>query len=273
MVYIIIGVSLNNHFFNLVYNKSMTSTSEWRKWLLQQLIGEGVHKVVLEDQIHEEAGRHYDTNLDLALRSLRDEGIIMSLESDRKKKYVVNYDKLDEAQQIINSEPREDTENILVQPYIHEPEGYVYWFDNKENRKFKKQNIYNIYFKKTDRMAFAAQLITKSMGNPKIIHMGSLNESDSYISKLWLAAFTIAQESRDGTFILQNLQDKERMACGNNRQRGKIAIAIFRKLGYIQQVEIKGNSTKFKLSGRKPFPITLDEIFNSSTYNKSYIKI
>jgi hypothetical protein len=63
----------------------MTSTSEWRKWLLQHLIGEGVHNVILEEQIHEEAGRHYDTNLDLALRSLRDEGIVMSLESNRKK--------------------------------------------------------------------------------------------------------------------------------------------------------------------------------------------
>lgn len=251
----------------------MVSTSEWRKWLLQQLIGEGVHNVIFEEQIHEEAGRHYDTNLDLALRSLKDEGIVMLLESNRKKKYVVNYDKLDEAQKIINSEPRGDIENILVQPYIHEPEGYVFWFDNKENRKFKKQNTYNIYFKKTDKMSFAAQLITKSMSNPKTIHMGSLNESDSYISKLWRAASTIAQESKNGTFILQNLQDKDRMACGNNRQRGKIAIAIFRKLGYIQQVGVKGNSTKFKLSGKKPFPITLDEIFNSSTYNKSYIEM
>ena len=55
----------------------MTSTGQWRKWLLQQLIGEGVHNVMLEEHIHQEAGRHYDTNLDLALRSLRDEGIIM----------------------------------------------------------------------------------------------------------------------------------------------------------------------------------------------------
>ena len=59
------------------------------------------------------------------------------------------------------------------------------------------------------------------------------------------------------------------MACGNNRQRGKIALSIFRKLGYIQQVEIKGNSTRFKLSGKKPFAVTLDEIFDSKTNVKS----
>ena len=230
----------------------MTSTGEWRKWLLQQLIGEGVHNVVLEEQLYQEAGRHYDTNLDLALRSLRDEGIIVSLESGREKKYLVNFDKLYDAQQIINSESKEDNENTLVQPYIPEPEGYTFWFDNKDKRKFKK----------TDNMNFAAQLITKSIGTPKTIYMGSLNESESYISKLWRAVDIIATESKDGTFILQDLQDKDRVACGNNRQRGKVALAIFSKLGYIQQVGAKGNSTRFKLTAKKPFSMTLDEVFN-----------
>ena len=111
-------------------------------------------------------------------------------------------------------------------------------------------------------MDFAAQLMTQSMTNPKTLYMGSLNEFDSYISKLWRAASTIAEESKDGTFILQDLQDRERIACGNNRQRGKIALIIFRTLGYIQVVETKGNSTKFKIGGKKPFAITLDEVFN-----------
>ncbi|HZA08314.1 MAG TPA: hypothetical protein VE619_11475, partial [Nitrososphaeraceae archaeon] len=151
--------------------------------------------------------------------------------------------------------------SVLVQPYIREPEGYVFWFDNKEARTFRKQSIYNIYFKNTDKLNFAAQLITKSVLNPKTIYMGSLNDPESFISKLWRAVSIIASESKDGTFILQNLQDKDRVACGNNRQRGKIALVIFRKLGYIQQVGVKGNSTIFKLSGKKPFTMTLDEIF------------
>jgi hypothetical protein len=66
-------------------------------------------------------------------------------------------------------------------------------------------------------------------------------------------------------FILQNIQDKDRIACGNNRQRGKIALSIFKKLGFIQEADFKGNSTRFKVSGKKPYSITLDEIFNIST--------
>jgi hypothetical protein len=241
----------------------MPSISEWRKWLLQQLISDGIHNVMLEENLHQEVGRHYDTKFDLALKSLMDEGIIMSLESKREKKYVVNFDKLEEAQKIINSQSSWENQAItIIQPYMPEPEGYIYWFENKENRKFKRQSIYRVYFKKTDQVNFAAQLMTQSMNNPKTIYMGSLNESDSHISKLWRAASTIAEENKDGTFILQDLQDRERIACGNNRQRGKIALIIFRKLGYIQAIETKGNSTKFKLSGKKPFAITLDEVFN-----------
>ena len=94
----------------------MASVSQWRKWLLQQLIGEGVHNALLEESIRKEVGRHYDANLDIALRLLMDDGIIMSLESNRQKKYVVNYDRLDDAQEIINSRPRDncDDENILI---------------------------------------------------------------------------------------------------------------------------------------------------------------
>jgi hypothetical protein len=255
----------------------LASVLEWRKWLLQQLIGEGVHNALLEESIRKEAGRHYDANLDIALKLLMDDGIIMSLESNREKKYVVNYDKLDDAQEIINSRLREDDdiENVIIQEYMPEPEGYMYWFNNTGNRQFRKQNIYNIYLKKTDNMDFAAQLITKSMRQHKTIYMGSLNEPDSYISKLWRAATIIAKESRDDTFILQNLQDKERMACGNNRQRGKIALAIFRKLGYIKPVGTKGNSTRFKLTGKRPIAVTLDEIFsnNSKSQKKATINM
>jgi hypothetical protein len=192
-----------------------------------------------------------------------DRGIIMSLESNHVRRYVVNFDKLELAQQMMNSET--DQEPEIIQPYMAEPDGYVYWFDNTETeRNFRGQNIYRFYVKNTDSLNFAVQLLAKPMGNAKTIMMGSLNDSDSYISRLWTAAVNVSAEAIDGSFILQNLQDKDRIACGNNRQRGKIALDIFRKLGYIQKVGSKGNSTKFKLTGTRPFTVTLDEIFTQT---------
>lgn len=250
----------------------MLNIHMWRRWVLFHLIGDGVHNSITEEEIIKEAGRNYDINLDRALRSLLDDGIIMFLESSRIRRYVVNFEKLSEAEQIMNSEgitgntvnyqPKDIGSNNVMQPFLREPVGYIYWFDNEEDRQFKNQSVYRIYFKEHDKMTFVGQLLTKTMSNPKIIRMGSLNDSNSYISRLWRAILSITNEKMDGTFILQDIQDRDRMACGNNRQRGKIALAIFKKLGYIQQVEMKGNSTKFKISGKKPYSVTLDEIFN-----------
>jgi hypothetical protein len=58
------------------------------------------------------------------------------------------------------------------------------------------------------------------------------------------------------------LQDKERKACGNNRQRGKIALVIFKKLEFIVEIGRKGNSTIFSLTGRSPPFSTLDDVIN-----------
>jgi hypothetical protein len=69
--------------------------------------------------------------------------------------------------------------------------------------------------------------------------------------------------TKKGEFILQDLQDKERKACGNNRQRGKISLAIFKKLGYIKENGKKGNSTSFRLTGKNPPFTTLDKLINT----------
>jgi hypothetical protein len=242
----------------------MLVIQEWQKWILKQLISEGIHRTILESQLYRETGRHHDPNFESALRSLIDEGIIMVLESRRQKKYLVNFDRIDMAQDIINSNVQWNHIRV-IQPFMPEPEGFAYWFDNnQETKKYLRQNIYRFYTSKTDKMGFAAQLITQSMSRSRTIYMGSLNNTTSYIAKIWKAASGLSDESEDGTFILQDLQDRERAACGNNRQRGKIAIAIFKKLGYIQEISTKGNSTRFKLSGRKPFALTLDEIFTYS---------
>ena len=84
---------------------------------LQQRISGGIHNILLERRLREEAGRHYDTRFDLAFTSLMDEGIIMSMESKREKKHVVNFDELDEAQKIINSETSYKSPTI-IQPFI-----------------------------------------------------------------------------------------------------------------------------------------------------------
>ncbi len=244
----------------------MTSISEWKRWILYNLIGEGIHNVLFEDQIKKLSGRHYENNLTIALNILVDSGILLKLETNKRKKFIVNYERLNDAQKILNDNrnwtynKHNDKENKSVNQYFAEPEGYNFWFNIEENPRQKK-SIYNLYYKKTDDLDFSAQIITQR--HSRILHMGSLRQNDSNISKLWKACQQLSQTTKKGEFILQDLQDKERKACGNNRQRGKISLAIFKKLGYIKENGRKGNSTSFRLTGKNPPFTTLDKLINT----------
>ena len=244
----------------------MTSIPEWKRWILYNLIGEGIHTALFEDQIKKLSGRHYENNLTVALNVLVDIGILLKLETNKRKKFIVNYERLNDAQKILNDNrnwihgKENEKDNKNINQYFSEPEGYNFWFNIEEPPR-KKKSIYNLYYKKTDDLDFSAQIITQKYS--RILHMGSLRQNNSNISKLWRACQELSITSRNGEFILQDLQDKERKACGNNRQRGKISLAIFKKLEYIQENGKKGNSTSFKLTGKQPPFTTLDEIINT----------
>ena len=244
----------------------MTSIPEWKRWILYNLIGEGIHTVLFEDQIKKLSGRHYENNLTVALNVLVDNGILLKLETNKRKKFIVNYERLSDAQKILNDNrnwthgKENEKDNKNINQYFSEPEGYNFWFNIEEPPR-KKKSIYNLYYKKTDNLDFSAQIITQKYS--RILHMGSLRQNNSNISKLWRACQELSIISKNGEFILQDLQDKERKACGNNRQRGKISLAIFKKLEYIQENGKKGNSTSFKLTGKQPPFTTLDEIINT----------
>lgn len=252
----------------------MASVSDWKKWIIYNLIGEGVHNVLFDDQIQKLAGRHFNENLISALNILVDSGILLKLETNKRRKFIVNYEKLIDAQKILNDnrnwnlnkrsrlkEEEKLSNNSIndINQFISEPEGYSFWFNLDESPR-KKRSIYNIYHKKTDDLEFAAQIITQK--HSKIMYLGSLRQNKSIISKLWKACIDLSNENikKKGGFILQDLQDKERRACGNNRQRGKIALLIFRKLEYIKENGKKGNSTMFNITGKFPPFSTLDSL-------------
>ncbi len=245
----------------------MTSILEWKKWILYNLIGEGVHNVLFDDQIKKLSGRHFEENLTIALNILVDSGILLRLETSKRKKFIVNYERLNDAQKILNDNrnwkynKEDDGIKNVVHKYFSEPEGYIFWF-NLDDQVRKKKSIYNIYYRKTDDLDFSAQIITQR--HSKVLYMGSLRQNNSIISKLWNACLELATATKGNYsgFILQDIQDKDRRACGNNRQRGKIALAIFKKLGYITENGRKGNSTMFKVTGKSPPFTTLDSLLS-----------
>ena len=111
----------------------MLSVEEWKRWFLYQLIGEGVHNAIYHEQILKELGKHYDINLDRALRDLIDDGIIMLIESKKKKKYIVNFESLSEAQTIISIEKNTKIRKDKAKK-IHDHD-YVNYMDSVNEKK------------------------------------------------------------------------------------------------------------------------------------------
>ena len=123
----------------------MVSISDWKKWIIYNLIGEGVHNVLFEDQIRKLSGRHFEENLIIALNNLVDNGLLLKLETNKKRKFIVNYEKLIDAQKILNDnrnwklskisgiedEKGQYNSNNINQFYA-EPEGYSFWFNLEE---------------------------------------------------------------------------------------------------------------------------------------------
>ena len=92
-----------------------------------------------------------------------------------------------------------------------------------QKRENFENKVFIIYKKETDPYAFAAQLV--KMTGVNTIQMGSLSNPKSFISRIWRNVTLIAKEKRDGIFILQDIQNKDIEACGNARQRGKVALS------------------------------------------------
>ena len=253
----------------------MVSISDWKKWIIYNLIGEGIHNVLFEDQIRKLSGRHFEENLTLALNNLVDNGLLLKLETNKKRKFIVNYEKLIDAQKILNDsrnwklskisgfeDEKRQYDSSNINQFYAEPEGYSFWFNLEESPR-KKRSVYNIYHRKTDDLEFAAQIITQKYS--KYYIWDHFDIIDPLYQGFGRHVLIYQKEKirNNGELILQDLQDKERKACGNNRQRGKIALVIFRKLEYVEEHGKKGNSTIFKITGRHPPFSTLDHLITT----------
>ena len=144
----------------------MVSISDWKKWIIYNLIGEGYTTFSLKNRL-ESSGRHFDENLIFALNNLVDNGLLLKLETNKKRKFIVNYEKLIDAQKILNDNRNWKLSKISgiedekwqygsnnINQFYAEPEGYSFWFNLEESPR-KKRSIYNIYHRKTDNIEFA----------------------------------------------------------------------------------------------------------------------
>jgi hypothetical protein len=246
----------------------------WKIWLVQLLLSEGSYTYLSRERILRETADHADDNLDEAIKQLLSDGIITFLMTGDRIEYGITIGRLQQAQDIANQhleeeeETNRDATQQVVQQFIPEPHGYSYWCDVDDEVKSERRNLYSLFYKKSDSDDFAARILTKGSSKYRTLYVGSLNNPNSIISRAWRDIIEIVKQTTHATFTLQDLLQKDIDVCGSNKQRGRVLLAIFKRLGRIEPVRKRGNSVSYRITNDKPLSVvTMDEFIFAGDEN------
>jgi len=238
------------------------SVAEWRRRILMYFVASGNHQIraSTKKRIFASFGTHKDENTEVAFNTLLESKLIIQLESKGKKFYTIDFDRIRQIKQIVIQEIDEEKFE-MIQPHPEEFKGLKLVFTSASERKNPRQGAYYYCVKENDNSIWAVLLKTRILGKATKINLGSFNDANSKISKIWNAVLIVSDMSKDGIFIRKRIEEQEPKACGNNRQPSKAAIDIFVKTGLLKVVDIKGLSIIYKRTGIKPTVQNLDAFF------------
>ena len=242
------------------------SVADWRKRILEYFIAGKSNRIrcSTKEKIFEFFGKHVDPNTDIAFSSLLQNELIIHAESSGKKFYTIDTEKIEKIKKIIVEESDEEKYE-MIQPQKEEFEGLTLLFTTASDRRKPKNGVYYYCVKQDDHSYWIVLLKTQILGKARRLILGSFNDANSRIMKMWSATMVISEESnKDGKFIRKQVEDVE-TACGNNRQPSKAAFDIFVKTGLLKKVGKKGNSPIYEITGQKPPIENLDKYFETIT--------
>jgi len=246
------------------------SIAEWRRRFLTYFVASGNHQIraSTKKKIFASFGTHVDKNTDIAFNTLFDDGLLIQADSKGKKFYTVDFDKIREIKRIIIHELDEEKYE-MIQPPPEEFDGLKLVFTSASERKNPRQGAYYYCVKENDNRYWVVLLKTRIIGKATKINLGSFDNANSKITKIWDAVLIVSQLSKDGTFIRKRIEEQDPIACGNNRQPSKAAMDIFEKTGLLEIVDIKGLSIIYQRTGMKPTVHNLEAFFTDLKDQKS----
>lgn len=207
------------------------------------------------------AGQHYlDSNTHIAWETLLRDRLTEQVDG---KFFTIDFSKKTQILELINGKSIEEEAEIM-QPQKAEFEGLDLVFVTESMRDIQGQGKYYFCTRKDDPQYWVVLVKTSVIGQADRYNLGSFNDLESKISKIWAATQTAAKQAKDGRFIRKRVEEIEPKACGNNRRPSKAALDIFKEIGLVKVVEIRGNSEIYELTGNRPSIQNLDTIFAES---------
>jgi hypothetical protein len=234
------------------------SRKEWKRRILTFLGYGGRNRIrcTTKALILEWIGGVLDQDASAAFDELIKEKLVEPVDG---KFFTINLDKRDVIDEFVNSEPEERLD--LIQPLKNGLEEYVYRFVAESKWEYANQRAYYYYTRKDDPTFWIVITKKKGVGRDDKIILGSFDDANSRLSKIWRATKQAAKREPDGKFIRRWVEDLEPEACGNNRMPSGAAFRLFRYLKMIDIVDTKGKSEFYKITGKEPNRDNLDKFF------------
>ncbi len=228
----------------------MIDVNIWKQLILQFFIDRSpysVCRVTRKEEIFESFGNHLDANADVALIVLINGGLILRCTSNGDDFYTIDiFDRKEDIQKIVKGEEL-DTQTEMMQPDESETENLEPRFVTKSVRPYPNQSTYYYYTKKDDDKFWVALLKTKPNSKATKIILGSLQNPDSRLYRIWHATKLVNEESvNEHGFKRKEVEDKDQKACGNNRLPSKAAFDIFLHKKWLFAEKI-GRTTYYKV--------------------------
>lgn len=200
-----------------------------------------------ETEIEKNFTSHIDENFYVALKELIDNGIIHERNMGNMIGHTIDVlKKKDEIKYLLRLDEN-DTKAELIVPTDEEFGDYKLVFNNASERKYPNQGIYYYTTSKKNPSSWLVLIKHNPIKKAMRVKLGSLDDDESFISRIWKSTKLASQLSQDSKFVRKNVEDLDQQACGNNRIRSKCAFDIFVYLGKLEICGQKGLSKIYNL--------------------------
>lgn len=171
------------------------------------------------------------------------------IEFVEERYFTVNFDK--RAELMILASQDSEIELAKAQPLEKEFEGLDYRFASGGDWKYSNKAYFHFCVKTDDPTYWIILVKKKAAGDSGRLHVGSSQNPESKLSRIWAAAKKAADQSPDRTFIQHDAEALDLKACGTGRRISRAAFEIFRRYGLITAVGKRRRGILYSLTGKE----------------------
>jgi hypothetical protein len=170
------------------------------------------------------------------------------IEAVDKNYFTINFDK--RADLMILATQDSELELAKAQPLESDFADLDYRFASGGEWKYSNKSYFHFCVKQDDPTYWIVLVKNKGVGKPGRLHVGSTQNQQSRLSRIWAATKKAADQSTDKTFIQHDAEALNLKACGTGRRISRAAFEIFREYGLIRAVGKRRRGTLYMLTGK-----------------------